>query len=275
MTFFTTSDDKRLYYEDTGAGQPLLCLAGLTRNSLDFSFLAPHMRHLRMITMDYRGRGKSDFDAEYLNYNILREGQDVTELMDHLGLRKVTLLGTSRGGLIAMALAAGHPDRLAGVILNDVGPVIEPEGIAKIMNYVGNRPASASYDEAAEALHRMMAPQFPGVPQHIWRQQVEFQYIQTDTGLELRYDPALRQALIEQAAISPAPDLWPLFDALRNIPTGVIRGANSDLLSAATLQDMHARHTGLISAGVPDRGHVPFLNEPQSLDLIHKILDAT
>lgn len=275
MAYFTTSDGKRLFYEDTGAGQPLLCLAGLTRNSLDFSFLAPHMGDLRMITMDYRGRGKSDFDAEYMNYNILREGQDAIELLDHLGLHKVTLLGTSRGGLVAMALATSHPDRLAGVILNDVGPVIEPEGIAKIMSYVGNRPTSRTYDEAAQALHLMMDPQFPGVPMEIWRQQVQFQYIRTDTGLELRYDPALRQALIEQAAITPTPDLWSLFDALRKIPTGVIRGANSDLLSAATLQAMHARHPGLISTEVPDRGHVPFLNEPQSLDLIHQILDAT
>ncbi|WP_299667219.1 alpha/beta hydrolase [uncultured Ruegeria sp.] len=275
MAFFTTSDGKRLYYEDTGTGQPLLCLAGLTRNSREFSFLAPHMADLRMIAMDYRGRGKSDFDAEYLNYNILREGQDAIELLDHLGMDQVTLLGTSRGGLIAMALAMSHPARLSGVILNDVGPVIEPGGIAKIMGYVGNRPASQTYDEAARTLHAMLEPQFPGVPLNIWRQQVEHQYIQTDTGLELRYDPALRQALIEQAAVSPAPDLWPLFDALRDIPTGVIRGANSDLLSATTLQDMHARSQGLISCEVPDRGHVPFLNEPQSLDLIRKILDAT
>ncbi len=274
MAYFTTSDGKRLYYEDTGTGHLLLCLAGLTRNCRDFSFLAPHMSDLRMIAMDYRGRGKSDFDANYMNYNILREGLDAIELLDHLGLEKVTLLGTSRGGLVAMALAASHPDRLAGVILNDVGPVIEPAGIAKIMDYVGNSPSSQSYDEAAQVLQTMMAPQFPGIAQDVWKQQVEHQYIQTDTGLQLRYDPALRQALIEQAAITPAPDLWPLFDALSTIHTGVIRGANSDLLSKATVQKMHAHHPELISTEVPDRGHVPFLNEPQSLDLIRKILDA-
>ncbi len=275
MAYFTTSDGRRLYYEDTGTGQPLLCLAGLTRNCRDFSFLAPHVADLRMISMDYRGRGKSDFDADYMNYNILREGQDAVELLDHLGLGKVTLLGTSRGGLIAMALATSHPDRLAGVILNDVGPVIELGGIAKIMDYVGNRPTSKTYDDAAHALGVMMESQFPGISLDIWRQQVKNQYIQTDTGLDLRYDPALRNALIKQAANTPAPDLWPMFDALHDIPTGVIRGANSDLLSTATVQEMHARHPKLISTEVPDRGHVPFLNELQSLDLIHQILDAT
>lgn len=274
MAFFTTSDGLRIYFDDAGTGKPLLCLAGLTRNSLDFSFFAPHASDLRMITMDYRGRGQSDHDPDFTNYNILREAQDVIELLDHLKLDQVTLLGTSRGGLVAMALAAGHPDRLGGVILNDVGPVIDPAGIAKIMDYVGKTPSATTYDQAATALKHFMEPQFPGVPLDIWRQQAEFQYAQTTTGLNLRYDPALRDALLAQAATGETPDLWPLFDALRDIPTGVIRGQNSDLLSATTVQDMHARHPGLISTEVPDRGHVPFLNEPQSLDIIRKILDA-
>ncbi len=275
MAFFTASDGRRLYFEETGSGQPLLCLAGLTRNSRDFSFLAPHLRGVRMITMDYRGRGQSDYDPDFKNYNILREGLDAVELLDHLGLDKVTLLGTSRGGLIAMALATSHPERLAGVILNDVGPVVEPAGIAKIMDYVGKRPASKSYDEAAETLHKMMEPQFPGVPLEIWRRQVEHQFTETDTGLELRYDSALRDALIQQAAAGPPPDLWPLSEALRGIPTGVIRGENSDVLGAATLNEMHVRHPALISVEIADRGHVPFLNEPQSIEIIRYILDAT
>lgn len=274
MAFFTASDGLRIFYEDTGSGSPLLCLAGLTRNNRDFAFFAPHATDLRMIAMDYRGRGQSDHDPDYANYNILREAQDVIELLDHLGLNKVTVLGTSRGGLIAMALAASHPDRLAGVILNDVGPVIEPAGIAKIMDYVGKQPVATSYDEMAAAMKLTLEPRFPGVPLNVWRNQAEVQYAKTPTGLTLRYDPALRQALLDQAASGVTPDLWPLFDALRNIPTGVIRGANSDLLAPATVQDMHTRHPGLVSAEVPDRGHVPFLDEPQSLDIIRKVLDA-
>ena len=274
MAFFTTSDGLRIFYEDTGLGSALLCLAGLTRNSRDFAFFALHATDLRMIAMDYRGRGQSDHDPDYANYNILREAQDAIELLDHLGLDKIAVLGTSRGGLIAMALAASHPDRLAGVILNDVGPVIEPAGIAKIMDYVGKQPVATSYDEMAAAMKVTLEPRFPGVPLNVWRNQAEVQYAQTPNGLTLRYDPALRQALLDQAASGVTPDLWPWFDALRDIPTGLIRGANSDLLAAETVQDMHARHPGLVSAEVPDRGHVPFLDEPQSLDIIRKVLDA-
>ena len=274
MAYFTSSDGKRLYFEDAGTGQPLLCLAGLTRNSRDFSFLAPHIADLRMITMDYRGRGQSDYDPDFMNYNILREGLDAVELLDHLEVDKVTLLGTSRGGLVAMALATSHPMRLAGVILNDIGPVVEPAGIAKIMDYVGNQPTAKSYDEAARTLHQIMEPQFPGVPLQTWRRQVEHQYVQSETGLGLRYDSALRDALIQQAAEGPVPDPWPLFEALREIPTGVIRGANSDIFGTGTLREMRSRHSGLISAEIADRGHVPFLDEPQSLDVIHKVLDT-
>ncbi|WP_420586339.1 alpha/beta fold hydrolase [Ruegeria sp.] len=274
MAFFTTSDGKRLYFEDTGTGAPVLCLAGLTRNSQDFSFLAPHIADLRMITMDYRGRGRSDFDPDFMNYSVPRESLDVIELLDHLGLDRVSLIGTSRGGLIAMALAASYPDRLSAVILNDVGPVIEPTGIAKIMDYVGQKPVAKTYDEAAQALLQVMRPQFPGVSLDRWRQQAEFQYRQTAHGLSLRYDPALRTALLNQAAEGAAVDLWALFEALRKIPTGVIRGENSDLLGKDTLMEMHERHPDLISAEVPDRGHVPFLDEPQSLDLIRNVLDT-
>ncbi|WP_170430116.1 alpha/beta fold hydrolase [Ruegeria arenilitoris] len=274
MAFFTTSDDRRLYYTDTGSGIPVLCLAGLTRNSRDFSFLAPHITDLRMITMDYRGRGQSEFDPDFMNYNVLRESHDAIELLDHLGLDRVAVLGTSRGGLIAMALAASHPERLSAVVLTDVGPVIETSGMAKIMEYVGRQPVAKTYDEAAQTLQQVMEPQFPGVPLSRWRQQAEVQYEQTEDGLALRYDPALRKALLDQAAAGAIPDMWMFFEALRDIPTGVIRGVNSDVLGKDTLTEMHKRHPGLISVEVPDRGHVPFLDEPQSLDLIRKVLDA-
>ncbi len=274
MGFFTSSDGKRLYFEDAGTGQPLLCLSGLTRNSKDFSFLAPHVTDLRMIAMDYRGRGKSDFDPDYMNYSIAREAQDVVELLDHLGLGKVTILGTSRGGLIAMALAASSPERLSGVILNDVGPVIEPAGIARIMDFVGNKPASKTLNQSAAALQSAMEQQFPGVSLKTWRRQAEYQYSETPDGLDLRYDPALRTALIAQATTGATPDLWALFDALAPIPTGLIRGANSDVLGTTTVSEMKSRKPDLILAEVPDRGHVPFLDEPQSLDVIRRIVNT-
>jgi len=274
MAEFTTTDGCRIHFEVAGTGRPVLCLAGLTRNSRDFDFVAPHLSDLQLIRMDYRGRGQSEYDSDFMNYNVVRESQDAIELLDHLGLDRAAILGTSRGGLIAMALAASHPGRLAGVILNDVGPVVEPAGIAKIMDYVGAKPASSTYEEAAEALKHVMEPAFPGVPIDVWRKQAEHQFKQESDGLTLRYDPALRSALIEQAAAGAVPDMWMFFEALRTIPTGVIRGANSDVLGKDTLSEMHARHPDLIFAEVPDRGHVPFLDEPQSLDVIRKVLNS-
>lgn len=275
MSFFVTADGKRLHFTDTGQGQPLLCLAGLTRTGLDFSFLAPHMRDLRMITLDSRGRGASDYDPDFMNYNVLRETHDAIELLDHLELDKVTLLGTSRGGLLAMAMAASHPERLAGVILNDIGPVVGAQGIARIMDYVGKRPKAKTLDAAAADLKAAMEREFPGVPLEVWRQQADYQYRATDTGLELRYDTALRKALLEQAATGATPDMWLFFEALKGLPLGVLRGANSDILSHETLEEMRHRHPGLIAAEVLGRGHAPFLDEPESLTLIRKILDIT
>ncbi len=276
MARFATPDGLNLYYEDSGTGQPLLCLPGLTRNTRDFDFLAPHVTQYRMIAMDYRGRGQSDHAADFNSYSIPQEAQDVIALLDHLGLERVTILGTSRGGLIAMALAAARPDCLAGVILNDVGPEVAPGGIARIMDYVGRKPAAKTLNEAARGMAAALGAQFPGLKESVWDQLVAAQYQQTDAGLTLRYDPRLRDALLAQVETTGAlPDLWPLFDALRPLPVGVLRGANSDILSPETLIRMQERHPGLIAVTVPDRGHVPFLDEAESLGLIHQILKAS
>lgn len=275
MSFFTTSDGKRLHYTDTGTGRPLLCLAGLTRNGDDFSFVAPHLADLRLITLDSRGRGASDHDADFMNYNVLRESHDAIELLDHLGLETVTVLGTSRGGLLAMALAASHPERLAGVILNDIGPVVGAQGIARIMDYVGQKPRAKTLDQAAVDMKAALEAEFPGVPLEVWRRQADFQYQETGSGLELRYDPNLHKALLEQAATGATPDMWMFFAALAKLPLAVIRGANSDILSHETLEEMKRRHPGMIAAEVPDRGHPPFLDEPAALALIRRFLEQT
>lgn len=270
---FTTSDGLGLHYEDEGTGKPLLCLAGPTRNARDFDFVAPHLDSVRLIRMDYRGRGLSDRDPDFTQYNVVREARDAVELLDHLGLAKVTVLGTSRGGLVAMALAALFPERLAGAILNDVGPVIAADGISFIMTYIGKPPVAKTFDEAATAMMTLYAPAFPGVPRDVWQRAVRAQYVQTPDGLELSYDPKLRDALLAQSEAGPPPDLWPWFEALKGRPVGVIRGANSDLLSAGTLAGMQARFPEMIVATVPDRGHVPFLDEPQSLGVIRAVLE--
>ena len=276
MAEFNTSDGLTLHYEDDGEGPAVLCLAGLTRNSTDFEYLLPHLPENRVIRLDYRGRGKSDFDPDYKNYNILREGLDAIELLDHLGLETVTVIGTSRGGLIAMALTLDHAPRLNGVVLNDIGPVVAEAGLERIMDYVGRAPEIPDLQTAAEALKIGNKDAFPDVPLGRWRQQAEFMWAEKEGGgLDLRYDAKLRDALIGQAEAGEVMDLWQMFDGFNKIPLGAIRGANSDLLTAETLAEMENRHGGLITATVPNRGHVPFLDEPEALAVITAILERS
>jgi len=183
-------------------------------------------------------------------------------------MRRVALFG-----LIAMALAATLPDRLSAVILNDVGPHVSAEGIARILDYLGRPPDWATHAEAALGLQAALGADFPDVPPEVWQTQAQTQFQATETGLALRYDAALKTALLEQAAAGPPPDLWPLFEALKPLPTGVIRGANSDILQADTLAEMQTRHPAMRAVEIPNRGHVPFLNEPGAVALIHDILD--
>ncbi|QGX98890.1 alpha/beta hydrolase [Roseovarius faecimaris] len=274
MARFTTSDGLSLHYEDEGDGPAVLCLAGLTRNVTDFTYLVPHLPDHRVIRMDYRGRGQSEYAEDFMSYNILREGQDAVELMDHLGLERVTLMGTSRGGLIAMALSVTHPGRMNGVILNDIGPEVTDLGIARIMAYVGLEPPYETLDQAAEALKAGFAESFPDVPLSRWREQAEFMwYDKPGGGVGIRYDTKLRDALIGQAGVGEAPDLWQLFDGLKDLPLACIRGQNSDLFAQETFEAMAARHPGMIGAVVPDRGHVPFLDEPEALAAIRQLLE--
>ena len=277
MAHFTTPDGLRLYYDDQGHGPPILCLAGLTRNSDDFTYVLPHLSEYRVIRMDYRGRGQSDHAPDYLSYNIGQEALDAIALLDHLGLERATILGTSRGGLIAMALSVTHAQRLSGVILNDIGPEVAPAGIERIMDYVGKEPPFADLDAAAVALKAGHDAGFPGVSLDRWREQAGFMWLdKPGGGVGLRYDPHLRDALLGQAGTGQAtPDLWRLFDGLSALPCAALRGANSDLLSADTFAAMQARIPGLLTATVPDRGHVPFLDEPEALTLIHRLLEKT
>lgn len=265
MPDFTTSDGLRLHYDDRGTGQPILCLSGLTRTGRDFDYLAPHLSDARLITLDYRGRGKSDWGAPD-SYNIQTEGRDALELLDHLGLDLAAIIGTSRGGLIAMLLAATARDRVAGICLNDIGPEIAPAGLDAIRGYVGRDPTARTYDEAL-AGRATLLPGFANIPESRWREEVMKHYEETPDGLVITYDPALARTLEGDGA---APDLWPLFDATRGLPLACIRGANSDLLAPETVAAMQARRPDMIFAEVPDRGHVPFLDEPEALQAIAK-----
>ncbi|SDL06340.1 alpha/beta fold hydrolase [Aliiruegeria lutimaris] len=273
--FFTTPDGLRLAYNDTGHGHPLLCLAGLSRNMDDFAPVVAHFAsRARVLRLDSRGRGRSDRDPDFHNYSVLQEARDVVALLDHLGLEKVSILGTSRGGLIAMSLAMVNPERLHGVIFNDIGPVVDPAGLADIMGYLGYKPSYSSFEDAADRLPEAMAPRFSNVPRATWQAFAEALWFETPQGLDIRYDPALRRAVLEQAAEGALPEIWPLFEALAPFPVALIRGENSNILTRETAEEMRRRKPDLIFAEVPDRGHVPFLDEPESRAVISAYLES-
>ncbi|ABD54576.1 alpha/beta fold hydrolase [Jannaschia sp. CCS1] len=274
MAFVTAADGVRLAYDDQGEGVALLCLPGLTRNVDDFEPVLDHYRdRARVIRMDFRGRGASDH-ADFSTYTPMQEAQDVVALLNHLGMSKVCVLGTSRGGLVALMLAVMARDRLAGVIFNDIGPEIMAEGLSVIMDYIGQPPAYATLAEAAAAMPQVYKGVFRNVPAATWEDFARRVWREEGGRLHLRYDPTLREAVAP--AFAPdfeAPDLWPLFDALDGVPLGLIRGAQSNILSAGTAAEMRRRRPDMAFVELADRGHVPFLDEPGARAVIETVLE--
>jgi len=274
MQKFQTFDGISLAYRDEGAGLPVLCLSGLTRNGSDFDYVAPHLPDVRLIRLDYRGRGQSDW-ADPATYTPAVEGRDALALLDHLGIGKAAILGTSRGGLIAMLLAASAKDRLLGACLNDIGPVVATEGLEVIRSYIGKNPVATSIEDLAMARARLMTG-FANVPYSRWLDEARKHYVDTGEAITINYDPDLARIFdAPEPEASPAPaDFWPFFDALDGLPLALVRGANSDLLSGDTAAEMRRRRPDMGFADVPDRGHVPFLDEPEALSVVRAWLAA-
>jgi pimeloyl-ACP methyl ester carboxylesterase len=273
MSRFITSDGLTLAWEEQGSGLPLLCLPGLTRNARDFDDLGAALedRH-RLIRLTLRGRGASDRDPDFRNYNAAVEARDVVEFLDHLGVERAVVVGTSRGGLVAMLLGAVAKPRLAAVLLNDVGPELAPQGLANIMAYLGVPPRAADFPSVVAALQARLGPAFPGLSDERWSVLAHRWFDEGPEGAPvLNYDPGLRDAFAATAD-APEADLWPLFDALEGVPVALVRGANSDLLTAETVSRMQARRPDMIYAEVPDRGHVPFLDEPEALAALEALV---
>ncbi|GAB5446692.1 alpha/beta fold hydrolase [Gymnodinialimonas sp.] len=274
MDFVTAADGVRLAYDDQGQGAALLCLPGLTRNMDDFEPVLDHYAgRARVIRMDFRGRGASDY-ADFATYSPMQEAQDVVALLDHLGLAGVCVLGTSRGGLVALMMAVMARDRLSGVIFNDIGPEVMAEGLSAIMDYIGRPPSATSLEEAAAAVAAYYDGTFRNVPAATWADFARRVWREEGGRLHLRYDPKLRDAVAP--AFAPdfvAPDLWPLFDALAGLPLGLIRGAQSNILSAETAAEMRRRRPDMAFVELGDRGHVPFLDEPGAQAVIDTVLE--
>lgn len=271
MNFFKTPDGTKLAFKDEGEGIPVLALAGLTRDCHDFDYMARHLPHIRLIRMDSRGRGASAWTGPD-TYTVGQETHDALALLDHLGVDKVAVIGSSRGGLLAMVMAIAHKERLLGICFNDVGPVLERSGLERIGTYLGIAPTLHTLEEVAERMPSVM-PGFHGVSDFRWVEEAIRHFVQYDGYVGLNYDPALRVAF-EAAMAAPPVDLWPLFDACADLPLALIRGANSDVLTAATAYAMHQRRPDMHYAEIPNRGHIPFLDEPESLRCIHTWLDA-
>lgn len=273
--FFKSTDGLKLYYRDFGsdnAGSPVICLPGLTRNSRDFEDLATYISdRRRVITPDLRGRGFSDHDPEWRNYHPLTYVQDTWTLLDTLGIDQVIVVGTSLGALIAMVMSAQQPDRIAGVVMNDIGPEINPAGLARVQAYTGRVPPVSSWEEAAAQAREIYGQWLPGLSDADWQKMAWRGYRENAEGIpELDIDSKIGEAVRE---IGPQKgDPWALFDTLKDTPVQLFWGQISDILTEDIVDKMKVRKEDLEVISVPDRGHVPLLDEPECLAAIDGFL---
>lgn len=272
--FISAADGLKLHARCHGlrsaAALPVLCLPGLARTAADFDPLAEALtgdgqQPRYVVALDYRGRGQSDYDRDPANYSIQTELADVLAVATALDCLPAVIVGTSRGGILAMMLAAVRPTAIAGCVLNDIGTVIEPKGLMRIKGYVGKLPQPSSFEDAAEILRRLFDHQFPRLTRDDWLASARRAFKHHNGQLVPAYDVRLAEMMDGVDFEKPMPPLWPQFDALGAVPVMVIRGANSDLLSAGTVDEMRARHPSLETLEVPDQGHAPLLAEPETI----------
>ena len=253
-------------------GLTVLCLPGLTRNSRDFEALAPHLAaRYRVVCPDLRGRGFSARDPQWQNYHPVTYLADLQRMMDVLELRRVAIVGTSLGGLLAMMLGATVPERVAGIVLNDIGPEVDPKGIERIRSYTGLLPSVGTWEDAVKQLRTVYGNAWLGLADETWSSLVRRSYRADASGIPaLDYDPRIGDA-VRAAAVVPG-GLWPVFARLASIPMLVIHGALSDILSARTVERMQREKPDLERVTVGNRGHVPLLDEPEVLTAIDRFL---
>jgi pimeloyl-ACP methyl ester carboxylesterase len=276
--YFSARDGLRLYARHYPAPlstrRPALCLAGLSRNSRDFHRLATTLasgREAREVyTLDSRGRGLSERDGNWKNYSLLVEANDALDFLTMRDLHRTAIIGTSRGGVLAMLMAVLRPGAIAAAVLNDIGPVIERDGLARIMAYIGRLPVPADWEEAERVVYDMHRRHFPAVPPEEWAEQARA-WFNDDGGLPaLGYDPNIAKSF--SSADGPMPELWPQLGALAAVPVLAIRGEHSDILSAKTLEEMRSRHPQLDTFVVRGQGHAPLLRDGPTISAIQAFL---
>jgi pimeloyl-ACP methyl ester carboxylesterase len=274
--FVPAPDGLRLHVREFGLSSftsvPIMCLPGLTRTSTDFDALALALSRgepqRRVIALDSRGRGLSAHDPNRKNYTPAIELADLIAVLTALKIGRAVFIGSSRGGILTMLLAAAHPEMITGAVLHDIGPVIESQGVARIKSYVGKLRQPRNLQEGVQILRELFRTQFPKLTAAQWLGMAQRTWDLRAGKLVLTYDPALAETLSDFDVEHPLPSLWNEFDALARMPVFVIRGANSDILSRATIREMQVRHTNLEVIEVADQGHVPFLDNPELIERI-------
>jgi pimeloyl-ACP methyl ester carboxylesterase len=248
---------------------------GLTRNSADFAWIAAHLAQTRrVISVDQRGRGRSDYDPVIANYTPVTYVGDMFRLLDELGLARVVIIGTSMGGLMSMLMATMQPARIAGVVINDIGPEIDPAGLARIKGYVGTGHEIRSWEDAVAHTRTINETAFPNYSDEQWLAFTRGLYQEVDGIPQLAYDPAIAQPMLDDDSDAVPPDLWPLFQNMAGIPMLVVRGELSDILARDCVERMRELAPGLKLAEIPDRGHAPMLDEPLAVAAIDAFLTA-
>lgn len=283
---YTSHDGLNLYWrhyparthDGEPAHRPLLCLPGLTRNSNDFHLLALHLSRKSkaprdVYCIDYRGRGRSDYDPQWRNYSPYIEMLDALNFMTMTDLHQPVICGTSRGGIITMLMAVTRPTAIGAVILNDIGPVIEARGLARIIGYVGKTPEPESWDDAALIVRDMNARFFTDIRDDEWLEIARQFYMEENGKPAQGYDLNLAKTLSEIDLAQPVPQMWEHMDALNHVPVLVLRGKNSDLLSQDTVDKMSARHPRMKTFEVEEEGHAPLLRDRRSIRAIDTFLE--
>lgn len=278
--WYESSDGLRLYARDYPCSDSakhspatILCMHGLTRNSADFSGLADHLSSsYRVLSVDQRGRGRSQYDVVVANYTPLTYVQDMFTLLDHLGVTEVMLVGTSMGGLMSFLMSAMQPGRIRGVIINDIGPEVDPRGLERIKGYVGKSQPVSNWEEAVAQCRSINGIAFPDFSDEQWLDFTRGVYREENGVPVLSYDPAIAQPMGDEESGAVPPDLWPVFESITAIPMLVIRGETSDILSRECVQGMRDRKPDLQVAEIPLRGHAPTLTEADSLTAIDAFL---
>lgn len=274
--YFTNGDGLRQHYRDYNTAGPdapvVLCMPGLTRNARDFEEIAAHMAdRCRVIAVEQRGRGLSDWDPDPARYLPITYVGDMLTLIDTLGLKDVIAFGTSLGGLMTMILQALKPGVWRAAIINDIGPEIDKNGIERIKSFVGKTTAPASWEEAVATTRRLGTPMFPNFTDAQWVAMAHKLYADVDGKPVIQYDPDISKNF-EGQPDQAAPDLWPVFTAMKSLPMLVLRGELSDILSAATLEKMASGHPDLTAVTIPGVGHAPMLWEQESYDAVDAFL---